>query len=968
VYDVCQDEKGFYWIATDNGLQRYDGKRWVANVSGDPESLPSRPIHQLINLDNSTLLVKMAETYGLFNTNNFRFTRLAIKTGKETGAESFAWKDSKGNVFLILKGENILWLDIQKKEFTEKLPISIPADIKPEFLFEDVQKKHYWVGGKNGLAVYDASKNQLYANGSNPLNLPLLNDPRYKLVTSLYIDTSRNHWIVFGNDKQSFACYSERENKYVTDVQNLSSYYKGTFEINRLFQSVEGEMWLYGRSALFNYEAATKEFYNNKSDILNNMGARFSTVRSIMQDREKGIWIATNEGLYQFYTVLPEVRNIIFKTEKDDNNITAVEELDNGDLWFSSRGKGIISLNFTARKRDSRYLFDNVAANSQYAVKHALDVHQHSSGKIWVACVQGTLMVADNTRSTSVTLQPSAFAGENVTTIAEDLSGRLWFGTSSGNIIMFDVYASLTGESFHRILSVKGRINKLLTDKQGTLWICTSDDGLLSFDTHKRAITHHYRQDAVKAESLSSNMVNDIVQLNDSIYAIATELFDLLNIKTKAVRSLSFQNGLLSNTILGMQKDRQDYLWIATSNGICRYNYARNKFTAYEEKDGFMNYESVGTAGTLLSDGKILLAGRNSMVTFPPELLNRTEAPPKVAITDLRVLNSFVPLDSASGKMEFDHNTNSLNFYFSAMSYLLKDKLSYYYRLNGVDKKWTRADNQLVAVYTLLPSGKYTFEVRCENEEGISSPITSFAFTINPPFWKTWWFLAIVIICVGALLFLVHRLRINRIIALAELRNRVARDLHDDVGSTLSTISILSTIAKGKLEENPVQAKEYISKISDNSQQMMDAMDDIVWSIKPMNDSMQKIIARMREFASGALEPKNVDIDFHVDEHVPHIKLNMEARRDLFLIFKEAINNVAKYSHCTNVMINVSYADKSLLMKIKDNGTGFDTETADSGNGISNMKKRAAMLNGHIRWQSDRKRGTLVLLNIPVNR
>ena len=145
-------------------------------------------------------------------------------------------------------------------------------------------------------------------------------------------------------------------------------------------------------------------------------------------------------------------------------------------------------------------------------------------------------------------------------------------------------------------------------------------------------------------------------------------------------------------------------------------------------------------------------------------------------------------------------------------------------------------------------------------------------------------------------------------------------------------------------------------------------MDDIVWSIKPMNDSMQKIIARMREFASGALEPKNVDIDFHVDEHVPHIKLNMEARRDLFLIFKEAINNVAKYSNCTNVVINVSYTDKNLLLKIKDNGVGFDMQTADSGNGISNMKKRAAMLNGHIRWQTDRKRGTLVLLNIPVNK
>jgi signal transduction histidine kinase len=270
-------------------------------------------------------------------------------------------------------------------------------------------------------------------------------------------------------------------------------------------------------------------------------------------------------------------------------------------------------------------------------------------------------------------------------------------------------------------------------------------------------------------------------------------------------------------------------------------------------------------------------------------------------------------------------------------------------------------------VYTVLPPGDFTFEVRCENEDGLSSPSTSYSFHINPPFWQTWWFVMLVAAAIAAILYLFHRSRMNRLVALAELRNRVARDLHDDVGSTLSTISILSTIAKSKLTDNPSQAEQYITKITDNSQQMMDAMDDIVWSIKPMNDSMQKIVARMREFASGVLEPKNIDVEFIVDERVLNIRLNMESRRDLFLVFKEAINNIAKYSGAQRVVVHVSYIRNRLMLKIKDDGTGFEVDIADSGNGLNNMKKRAAMMQGRIKIASQKNKGTLVLLNIPVN-
>src|SRR4051794_12412226 len=157
-------------------------------------------------------------------------------------------------------------------------------------------------------------------------------------------------------------------------------------------------------------------------------------------------------------------------------------------------------------------------------------------------------------------------------------------------------------------------------------------------------------------------------------------------------------------------------------------------------------------------------------------------------------------------------------------------------------------------------------------------------------------------------------------------KEKTSRDLHDDIGSTLSTINILSMMAKSKLTEDPVKASEYISKISDNSSRMLEAMDDIVWSINPMNDSMQRIFARMREFATEVLEAREVEVQFQFDEEANNIILNMEQRRDIFLIFKEAINNIAKYANATEADIKVTYKAPQLLLIIKDNGKGFDIE------------------------------------------
>jgi signal transduction histidine kinase len=235
-----------------------------------------------------------------------------------------------------------------------------------------------------------------------------------------------------------------------------------------------------------------------------------------------------------------------------------------------------------------------------------------------------------------------------------------------------------------------------------------------------------------------------------------------------------------------------------------------------------------------------------------------------------------------------------------------------------------------------------------------------------PHFYQTWWFFILIIAAISLLTYFIYRQRLNKLLAVERIRSKVARDLHDDVGSTLSTINILSSMAKTKLLNDPVKTSEYISKITDNSQQMMEAMDDIVWSIKPDNDNMLKIVARMREYASGILEPKDIEIIFNTGERLHELKLDMETRRDVFLIFKEAVNNIAKYAHCTKTEINIKYLNQRLVMSIRDNGVGFDLNKADSGNGMGNMQKRAERLNGIVKIKSEPGQGTEVVMNIPV--
>ncbi len=512
-----------------------------------------------------------------------------------------------------------------------------------------------------------------------------------------------------------------------------------------------------------------------------------------------------------------------------------------------------------------------------------------------------------------------------------------------------------------------GAINKVLVDNEGLLWVAAESDGLYCLNADGTKILKHYTS-AGRDNKLFLNTGKDIEQLNDSTIVFGAGALNFINRRTGKVHWLTFEDGLPGNSVIRIRIDSDGYLWMITLNGLCRYNPSTKRITPYGRKDGITLAHLTTEADCFSSNGYVMFAGNNALVYFRPTIFE-TKQPRDVVITDLKLLNTYLPVDSLLSlpKIQFSSIQNSFSIYFAALSYLQREKLTYYYKMTGIDKEWIKADRQNFINYSLLPPGNYTFSVYCEDIDGARSKnITQIPIYIKPPFWRTYWFISTLFFVVALLVYLVHRLRVNKLLAVEKLRNRVARDLHDDMGSTLSTINILSSMAKSRINIDPVKTTEYLGKISDNSQRMMDAMDDIVWSIKPSNDSIQKIAARMREFATNVLEAKEIELDFRVDESVFDVKLNMEARRDFFLVFKEAVNNAAKYSKAGMVIIQLGLHNNRLVLVVEDDGIGFDPDMADSGNGLCNMQKRADAMHGRLQVLSKPVGGTQVTLNVPV--
>jgi ligand-binding sensor domain-containing protein/two-component sensor histidine kinase len=983
VTSLYQDEKGFIWVGTANGLQRFDGSKFIgiSTSKTGSDNLEHSRISQIIPTDSGKLVLAMfsLRQFGLFDPATFIYRKIAIKAKNiSPRSELRLWKDSRGEIYLNVQNFGILHYNKQNNTFIDDKPFPFPAGWTVNLLgvYENESKQQYWFACDSGLCIYDKRSRQMWYKKNNPLNLQVLkNEHVQDGLTQVYIDKQERIWLFgypsWGTGGQYKFCLDRTGSSYLyEDTIGLNQGIDNYTEYKFFKETKKGELWIYGLNVLLNYDKNSQRFRYIKSSTENrNISIDYESVFQVLEDKDGNIWIATNQGIYYTATgsANSSIINLTFNTRTGPTDITDVLEAPDGQLWFTSWRTGVTTTDQFLRKTQNEVYHQPPPIEWSQPLKAAAVqawsiCRQSASGKMWIGCNNGVVIIHDPLKKTSEYLHAPEFNNSTIRYIEEDQQGQMWFGTAGGRLIKW------SNNKFIVVHDIGTIIFKILFDNQGWLWMATRERGLYAVDVASGKILQHYTAHAGK-NSLYSNTGTDVEQLQNNVIVFGGGALNFINKNTGAVTVVTYDDGLPSNTVSRLRMDEKGFLWIITSNGLCRYNPNNQRITPYDRKDGVVLAEQTIAADYRTSNNNIIFAGSNSVVMFNPTTFATTLQPPDVTITDFKIYNRFLPVDSLLKHpyVTLQPDENSLSIYFASLSYKQKDKLTFYYKMEGIDKDWIKADRSYFVNYSLLPPGKYSFKIYCENIEGLRSlKTTGLTILIKPPYYKTFWFMSCILFVIALLIYAVHDLRVNRLMAVEALRNRVARDLHDDMGSTLSTINILSSMAKHKVNEDAQKTNEYLVKISEYSERMMDAMDDIVWSIKPSNDSMQKITARMREFATNVLEAKEIEFEFKIDEAVHEIKLNMEARRDFFLVFKEAVNNAAKYSNAAKVWINLTLQNKGLTLLVKDDGVGFNLNEAD-GNGLGNMQKRADNMNGTVVIKSKKGEGTAVKLLIPIS-
>jgi signal transduction histidine kinase len=302
-----------------------------------------------------------------------------------------------------------------------------------------------------------------------------------------------------------------------------------------------------------------------------------------------------------------------------------------------------------------------------------------------------------------------------------------------------------------------------------------------------------------------------------------------------------------------------------------------------------------------------------------------------------------------------------------ALGFSPGEGLRYQYKLEGATEDWSQLADQRTVNFANLAPGRYRYLVRAVNADGVmSEPPASFSFRVLPPVWQRWWFLTLAALVIASAVYALYRYRVFQLFKVERMRTRIASDLHDDIGSSLSQISIISEVVRAQLARENKSITEPLSTIANTSRELVDSMSDIVWAINPKRDNLQDLVHRMRHFAMDTLTVQEVDLDFIAPDSLPEARIDTDTRREVFLIFKEAVNNAIRHSGGSLVKIELSFDNGALQLAVEDNGVGFDATKTHRGHGLFSIRQRAERIGGELEIVSTPGSGTEVNLRAPL--
>ena len=579
-----------------------------------------------------------------------------------------------------------------------------------------------------------------------------------------------------------------------------------------------------------------------------------------------------------------------------------------GDWWLTT-GSGLLRFRH------------GLAGDPEVALRgyNVFRVFEDASGAIWASVnaisnnrlyrrdpVSGSFEQLDEKHG----LPPLRENGNTPAVFAETPGGDIWIGMLDRGIVR---YRNGRFQQFPRASGAPDQgVRSLLTDRQGRLWIGSRNRGLLRIDDPAAAqpVFHAY----ARARGLSENTVSMLAEdLQGRIYTAGRAGIDRVDPATGRVRHFAAADGLQGELRVAF-RDRRGALWFGGDQGLFRLE--------------------------------------------PRE--ERSEPPP-VLVHSIRVNGANAPVsdvgDAEPAPLSLSSSQRQVQVDFGGF----RSDLLYQTRLSGVDPDWTAPSPSRTIHYLSLAPGGYDLALRAVDSEGaVSSRPALVRFRIAAPVWQRWWFRLAALMALAGMAYLIYRIRVGRLLEMERLRMRIATDLHDDIGASLSQIAILSEVAREG-------GGEPLARIASVSRELVDSMSDIVWAVSPHRDRLTDLVQRMRQFAEDVLVARGMRFELRVETNQPNLSLDPEVRREVFLIFKECIHNSVRHSGCERVEAELRAEAGWLELSLRDDGQGLDG-AAQPGHGLGSIRRRARDLGGDLEITSRRGDGVAILVRVPLSR
>jgi len=979
---LMRDSKGYLWVGSD-GLFRYDGVN-LKHFIHDPKnnnSLVSDIVKSIAEDKKGRIwigAIKGVSCYdpatdsftnyeyagdnpkngnGLFDNILFTDAGGVLWCGNQSGISRF---DDKRNQFILY--------DLPKYQSPgHKGGIFITSII-------DDKKNHdwLWLSSYDGLVHFN--KKTGFARYYYPDSLPVT-------MNNLFQDSHGRLWVAtwghglgYFNEASGKFSFSFFEPDYHVGTDNIVFHIQEDIkgkDSSLFFISTNKGLCLPDMS--YPGKVRFKYFYNHQPDDPRSIGAIPSQT---LIDKQGIIWVATDNDVSYILPSTPVFREINSTNHPRAliNSITE-ENLDGGhhQYWLScwyTDGLLLCDENFLPKQKVQLPGGHGKTANSRQINQVVIDPETKD---VWIATMDGlykwnrtknTIKAYYADRSNSLSL-PS----EHVMSLLLDHQKRLWIGTyHMGFVLMNTVNDTFIKLPDQIQKSAKGkRVFCMHEDNKQRIWLgCAGALFRLDEKTEKWQIYEHQKNNN---KSKAAGDVNGMAEdKNGNIWIGNDEGLNRLNERTNDFELFTTVDGLSNDRIYNIVCDKAGILWAGTASGLNSIDPSTNIIKSFYEKDG-LSLNDQSNAIMIKSNNEIATAGAQGYITlFDPAKLYRNSSPPPVYITSLKLFNkqdnrqSYFP---SPKEINLSYNENYFSIDFIALNLMNAGDNKYAYQLTGLDKNWIQSGKEHSVTYSNLGAGKYTFKIKAANNDGVwNNQGASLIIIISPPFWKTWWFIALCVIAVFIISYVLYNYRLEQLLRLERLRTKISTDLHDDIGSTLSSISILSELVLHKKDK--AQADEMLNEIKDNAISLMEKMDDIVWSINPKNDSLEDLLSRITRFASQLFEAKNIEHTINIQPDIKDLKLSMESRQHLYLMIKESINNIVKHANCNKASITANCKDHLLNVVIDDNGKGFKTDKNHSGNGLINLKERAAKMGANVRIESIPRKGTTVAISIKI--